>query len=97
MVHHPDPVPQQRTTCEHAGRVDGQNSNAASSLAVLSNYLVHESALAGPGRTSNADGECLARMWIQFLNQLSARLSASLDYRDRFGNSAMLALEHLRR
>ena len=67
------------------------------SLAILSNYPVDESALASPGRTSNADGERLARMRIQFLNQLSARLSASLDYRDRLGNSAMLTLEHLRR
>src|SRR5436853_5698620 len=97
MVHHPYPVPQQRTTRECAGRVDCQNSNASFPLAILSNHLVDQSALTGPGWTGNADGECVARMRIQFLNELSARFTASFDYRNRFGYGSMVPFEHLRR
>jgi len=68
-----------------------------SPLAVLFDCLVDESALAGPGRTRDADTERLPGVLVQFLNELPALLPPCFDYRNGLGNGSMVSFENLRR
>src|SRR5688500_18833457 len=91
MRRHADAIAENRTTGEHARRIDGEHAHRVTETTRMAHQAVDERALAGSGRTGDADDTRAAAIGVEPANQATARFTLGLDQRDGASERARVA------